>query len=163
MRLKELRNEKDWLQNEVVKKLNELGGSVSQQQYSLWETNGSAPQEKNIKLLMKVFDCSRENLFENDKEDLYSSLQNYAYEYGVKCGKHGLTYQQFTADAKKSGLMNIANKDFNHIYDKFVEFVLNVSGVLGISVPLEIANITNKTEIQIFFIGMYNGVISTKE
>lgn len=163
MRLKQLRNEKDWSQNEVVKKLNELGGSVSQQQYSLWETNGSAPREKNIKLLMKVFNCSREDLFEDDKEDLYSLLEDKAFEYGVECGKNGLTFQQFTANVNKSGFLNVANMDFNHKYKILTEFVLNMSGVLGIPVPLEITKISTTSELQTFFIGMYNGVISTKE
>lgn len=45
----------------------------------------------------------------------------------------------------------------------FTEFVLNTSGALSIPVPLEITKITKKTEIQIFVIGMYNGVLSAKK
>lgn len=163
MRLKELRNKRDWSQNEVVEKIRELGGNVSQQQLSSWETNESVPREKNIKLLMKVFDCSREELFEDDKEGIFTLLEGVAFKYGAECGNHGLTYQQFSANARKNGLMNIADKDFNHIYQMFTEFVLNTSGALSIPVPLEITKITKKTEIQIFVIGMYNGVLSAKK
>ena len=59
--------------------------------------------------------------------------------------------------------MNIADKDFNHIYQMFTGFVLNTSGAMSIPVPLEITKITKKTEIQIFVIGMYNGVLSAKK
>ena len=61
-KIKYLRNQKNLTQKELAEKMN-----VTFQTISKWESDTNEPDIESIRMLSKIFDCSLDYLFDNEK------------------------------------------------------------------------------------------------
>lgn len=160
MRLKELREEKELTQADVVAKGKELGGKFTQQQLSRWENGSLAPSNKNIEILAKIFDVKKDELFDDRSENSSINFYNDGFEYGKTLAENGLKFEQFTTCQKKHGVPDFSNKTFEEAKDAMIELFIDLS--VGVSAPIskKFLEVINKNDIYLFYMGLYNGVLS---
>lgn len=159
MRLKELRENMNMTQADVIIKSKELGGKFTQQQLSRWE-NGAFPSEKNIEILAKIFDVKKEELFDNKNEKNMTIFYNYGYEYGIDLAKNGLKFDQFVTHQKKHSIPEFGDKEFEEAKKSMIDFFIELSTGVAAPISKEFLEVTNIKEIYNFYIGMYNAILS---
>lgn len=160
MRLKELRENMNMTQADVVFKGKELGAKFTQQQLSRWENGSLAPSNKNTEILAKIFGVNNEELFDDNNEENMIRFYNYGYQYGIDLAKNNLKFNQFVACQKRHGLPEFSNKTFKESKDAMIEFFIDLS--VGVSAPIsrDFLEVVNKNDVYQFYMGLYNGVLA---
>lgn len=162
MRLKELRENMNMTQADVIIKSKELGGKFTQQQLSRWE-NGAFPSEKNIEILAKIFDVKKEELFDNTGENKTVEFYNKGYLYGTVLAENGLTFNQFVTHQKKHSIPEFGDKGFEEAKKSMIDFFIELSTGVAAPISKEFLEVTNIKEIYNFYIGMYNAILSKED
>ena len=160
MRLKELREEKELTQADVVAKGKELGGKFTQQQLSRWENGSLVPSNKNIEILTKIFGVKKEELFDNTGENKTVEFYNKGYLYGYELVENGLKFDQFVTHQKKHSVPEFSNKGFDEAKKSMIDFFIELSTGVAAPISKEFLEVTNIKEIYNFYIGMYNAILS---
>lgn len=161
--IKKLREESGLTQNDVVTKAKELSENsvaFNQSQLSKWEKGESAPTDRNIGLLAKIFNCSKEELTQkmNKNDEIYST-----YGEGVEIGKNFKTGQ-----IQKVMLTTL---DYKNGYEEQVQYLMDFLMKNGVPIPtcfIKILSITKENPeddrllglFYSFIMGFWNGTFT---